>query len=195
MLNDAAESLAAAFNQVQTSSLTTTTLSEVKANLQTLFDYLNENGWTDYMNQALAQDQTSLTTNGQTPTQSQVTAMYNQLVASGAAVTQTQVQNAMTITPSQAQQMYSNLASVGGWAGVESQMVQDVSNMITSSGGGRPVLEESLAHPGMAHLILVGWCGKMALLLGVSSLFAGPAAVGTAVAGLLCALLAETTGC
>jgi hypothetical protein len=155
VINDAAGSWVTVYNQVQTNSLTTTSLSAANANLQTFFDYLNSNGWVDYMNQALAANRSSLTTNGATPTESQITSAYTALVKQGMTVTMTQVQNALTVTPSQAQEMYAALDQGGGWAGLQTNTVRTLSNVVTKSGGGHPVLDQSAGHPGMAHLLLV----------------------------------------
>lgn len=89
VINSATQSLAAAFNAAQNNTLTTTQLSEAKANMQTLFNYLNSEGWVDYMNQSLAAQQSNLTADGFTPTASQVTTVYNALVAQGATMSQT----------------------------------------------------------------------------------------------------------
>lgn len=188
IINSAAQSWAAVLNAEQNNTLTTTELSEAKANMQTLFNYLNSEGWTDYMNQVLASVRSTLTSSGITPTTSQVTATYNSLKAQGAAVTQIQVQQFLTVTPSQAEQMYGELDQMGGWSGEETQTVQSVANVINSSGGGRPIgpqpqppeqtllhprvgthslLKSAVGHPGIARLVLVGLCEVASFVYGV----------------------------
>ena len=108
------------------------------------------------------------------------------------AVTQTQVRDGLTITPVQAQQMYNDLDQNGGWSGVETQTTQAVSSVVIQSGGGHPILEQAIAHPGIARLLNVAFCevaaevygvvgsgAELAGLLGASLFLPG---VGTAVA-------------